>query len=154
MKKLKLSTAISTICLGSVGFAATAVAGNSGPPSFDFECNTSDDTFCIGPDLYEVSLNCENFVRDDLGGINFNEYDGHASFSLNVIDEYEWEYDGDTVCKMSGDLDSTKTEVKCTEADKGPNKHTGEGEADHTTGDRQVEAEMKLVQADAFECGT
>ena len=137
----KLTAAISTICLGAAGFSGAAVAG---VPTPDFGCNESG-SMCAGPDLYEVSLNCDNLEDPVTGGLSIG-WDGDGTFDLFVADV------GGIICEIHGYMDSSKTEVKCTEADKGPNKSTGRGKANHTTGAKQADAEIKLEEAGAAEC--
>ena len=138
MKKLSLIV----ICLGVFGYAGTALAGG---PDHSVDCpaggGKASDTVCLETLgwLVEIEVNCLNPTGDPgdfSGGL---EADDNGDWGLDVV------YDSDTVCMMGGTLDIAnplfKTDVKCTDALKGPNKNGHP----HGTGDLQVDAEVKAV---------
>ena len=89
----------------------------------------------------KIGVNCVN----PTGDTGEEDFEG----GLAVNDEGDWEldveYDEDDVCWMSGSLDiegpMLKTDVKCTDAARGPNKNSHK----HGTGSLQVDAEIKRV---------
>jgi hypothetical protein len=119
----------SIICLGLVGALAFAPAAQAGIAGLEFLCNESgdthiSDTFCDDGILYEVEVNCLN-LEDGIGG-GLQVYPPGLGEGSGFWDFYVVQGTADVldyVCEASGVYgDSLKTELKCTDADKGPNK--------------------------------
>jgi hypothetical protein len=136
MKKSAIAASIFTV--GLFGFASSSFAGVES----EFECDT-DGYHCNGDDVYEVSVKC------------YPDSEPGWTGSLQIEDddwEMDFEYDDEAgttgACDASGELDLTKTEVKCTDAANGPGhkSHPKWGQ------DITVEAEMKLVDEDPEVC--
>ena len=142
MKKLLI--VLSVVCLGAFGLTGSVLAADTSPAPRTLNCDESE-YVCIEDDLYEVSFNCDG---DEMSPATQNLYISDlGTFDLEVVNaEPAFE------CVISGDIDAKKTEVKCTEADKGPNKGTGHGNAQHTTGALQADAEIKLILEDSEDC--
>jgi hypothetical protein len=146
----KLLTVISVVCLGTFGFAGSALAGAPDFPDVDVDCDTSSLACDNNYDLYSVKLNCDNLVADIVGDLTFMPGDP-PMFDLAIA-----ENDGaDEVCNVSGDIDSPKTDGKCTNQNKGPNKTTGNGQGQnqsHDTSGKQVDYEIELEEEDSDYC--
>jgi hypothetical protein len=135
----KLLTVISVVCLGIFGLSSSALAG--GP---DFECGEYDEEYCAGGVTWEVELNCwDTSLANDAyqGGLDVATDDG--DWELDV------KYDDDTTggdgfmdfCKADGEVNTPKTEMKCTLAPNGSNKPN----KNKTDGFAQVDFEIKYV---------
>ena len=145
MKKFFL--AFSIVCLSAIGLSSPVLAGFTITDTFD--CATSGDTnltdyFCDGTDLHEVNVHCWNLDADIGGSLEVGANDGEFRFVVKQDTD-----DTDTyVCDLEGYyVDSDKTEVKCTDAPKGPNKSTP-GNNPHGGGYDQAGFEIKNLGYD------
>jgi hypothetical protein len=124
----KLTTAICMSLLGALAFAPSVQAG--GGPSIPFECADSGDTyltdyFCDGDILYEVTVNCISLTLGIDGRLSVNPgalNGGSGNWNFSV-QQGTVDLPYDPVCRANGIYgDSSKTEMKCTDAPQGSNK--------------------------------
>jgi hypothetical protein len=110
----------------------------------EFDCATSGDTnltdyFCNGTDLYEVNLHCWNLTAPIDGTLEIfgDTYYFDVQQDMDVTADYVCDHDGYYI-------DSVKTEIKCTDADKGSNKPG----KNHSAGYDQAGFEIKNLGYD------
>ena len=139
----KLLTVISVVCLGVFGFSAQVIADVE-----VVECDNSTLACNDNDDLYSVKLNCDNLTGAISGNLTFTSGDP-ATFVVSIADA------NGAICNIEGDIDSPKTDGKCTNQSKGPNKQTGNGHGqnqNHDTSGVQVDYEIELEEVDSDYC--
>ena len=155
-----LSAVILTLGVSAFTFAASALAL---PDSdMEFPCNSSTDEFCVGADRYEVTITCMNFTASDNSGLDFDGTD----WSVLVYEDDP----NDLKCEAAGTATLIKTEIKCSDTTRGPNKikpikpnkpgkpETGDqsriekDHKDHPVHVPQVHAEIRLIEDEEGWC--
>ena len=102
-----------TLVMGIIAFAASALSDPLPEVEMDFPCNSSDE-ICVGENRYEVTIICMNFTASANSGLDF---DG-THWSVLVYEDDP----NDLKCDAAGAATLVRTEVKCSDTIRGPNK--------------------------------
>ena len=134
MKNLLIVMAI--LCVGMFGFSGTAFASAVEIDSLNCDTDGNDTVesdFCYDGDWYEATIKCKNLAAS-VGGDGLKIFDD-GTFTVMVTDS------GGTVIDSEQNFVEGETELKSTDALKGPNKTAGK--SSHTGGDPEVKVEIE-----------